>query len=127
MQRDGEGWKNPPEAKNLQLDGNRKDRLHNIFYVDNSSKLIVICEANMFLLEANTLETLKTVTIQTGNDRIAFVSACRPALKDEFIFAFIMYNGYATNERKTGFNPCDLPQSYEGKNRMGKTTWLMKF
>ena len=81
----------------------------------------------IFLAELNTLKTLKIVNITETNDRLNLVYNCQAALEVDKNNSFIL----AARPRLTGtqykdFNPKSLSNNYEGSNRKGVLSWLIK-
>jgi hypothetical protein len=86
------------------------DALVNIYYMNEGSKLLVVCKYTLLLLKSDNFKKLKQVSPKASNDWIYLILSCRPALKDEFLIASYL----SKYGEKKDVSPHDLLHKHKG-------------
>ena len=110
-------WTIKPETKLVDQFAGIADRLVNCFQFND--KLLVVQNKSVTFLNTADLVTLNQVSVDAPNDRFYTITSCNSGL--DLTNQEDMFMSYQMSMRKdkTGFNPEQLNNTYEGKAMVG--------
>lgn len=105
--------------------GSLKEKLYNCFIL-NAKNLLVITSTQIILKDLDTFDTVKQVGISATNECLNLVYNCQTGLQQDSSTNFLLSARPRVSDSQKDFNPKTLSNGYEGSNRKGVLSWLIK-
>ena len=105
--------------------GTLKEKLYNCFVL-SAKDLVVVTSTQIILKDLDTFNTVKQVSISATNDCLNLVYNCQLGIQQDSDTSFILSARPRVSASQKDFNPKTLSNGYEGSNRKGVLSWLIK-